>query len=73
MAALVLFVLLHDLDTCRQSGLEMNETVPKDMKLDLDYDFEDDDPAWNFFDKLDSQERVLGHLIKARVRLVHRQ
>ena len=37
-------VLLHDLDTCRQSGLEMNETIPKDKKLDLDYDFDDDDP-----------------------------
>ena len=31
------------------------------------------DPAWNFFSKLNSQKAVLDHLIKARVRLVHRK
>jgi hypothetical protein len=35
--------------------------------------FATDDPAWNFFDKLQTQEHVMNHLIHARVKLVNRK
>ena len=35
--------------------------------------FDKDDPAWNFFDKLRTQEDVLNHMIHARVKLVNRK
>ena len=43
----------------------------RDPKIGTYFDM--DDPAWNFFDKLRTQEDVLNHMIHARVKLVNRK